>query len=582
MALQDVNSGNFGTSNKYIIYWTEMTEEWTDTNNNISNITVRVWAKRTNTGYETYGTGTCYCTIAGTQYTAGISSSQKITSTPICLFSKNLNIGHNADGTGRVDIYSQITMDVVTSGSNGWGFGLTTIPRASTPTLSATTFDMGTTITIYTNRKSTGFTHTVRYSWYSKNANIATGVTDSCTFTPPLSFADDVPNATSSWGTVLVDTYNGGTLVGTQSVTFTANVPTSIVPTASGLAVSIAGTGRDKTLALYIQGISKVTASFTSAATYSATISSNTISVKRQSDGADNQNISGASGTIVNPVALSGTYVITATATDSRGRTATVTTTITVQAYSPPTVNMFSTARSSVTSTSVLATINVAWSLAANNPTNVTVVGVDKSNVSTTFYTLNGSTAGSLNTTQTYTNQVDTSAYTYTITITDSFSNVAKATATIGVAFVEFCLSKGYGIGVGKIWERGALDVAGDMYVNGSIHDIISDVIALQPGWSWFQANDYSNSGINPAYEEPSYSKSADGLVCCAGIVGGGDVGTTIGQLPVGSRPARTRVYYVASNSGYARVDVEPSGLIRHISGGTLWVALDQVLFKAA
>jgi hypothetical protein len=31
-------------------------------------------------------------------------------------------------------------------------------------------------------------------------------------------------------------------------------------------------------------------------------------------------------------------------------------------------------------------------------------------------------------------------------------------------------ISKGYGIGVGKVWERGALDVNGDSYINGDLN----------------------------------------------------------------------------------------------------------------
>jgi hypothetical protein len=475
MALQDVNSGTMSTSNQYIKYYIEMIENSTDVNSNLSNVTINVWVYRTNTGYTTYGTGTLYCTIAGTQYTAAIDPSQKITSSKICLFSKNLNIGHNGDGTGRVDTSAHISMDVVTSSDQGWGFGLTTIPRASIPTLSVTTFDMGTTITINTNRKSTDFTHTIVYTFGNDQANIAFNVTDNCTWAVPLTLANQIPSAASGWGTITCHTYNSsGTLIGSQGVNFTANCPASMVPTASGLTVAIAGTGRDKTLNKYVQTISKITASFTSAGVYSSTISSNTITVKRQSDNADSQTISSNSGTIANPVALSGTYIITATATDSRGRTVTLTTTVTVNAYSPPTVTTFSTKRDTVT-TNVLATINASWSMGTDNPTNISVVGVNNVGTSQTLYTLNGSTAGSINTTQTYASQSDASAYTYTMTITDSFGNVAKATATVGTTFVEMSISQGHGVGVGKVWENGALDVGGLANFNGPLKNKLAN-----------------------------------------------------------------------------------------------------------
>ena len=68
-------SGAFTTSNKYINYRIEVTQNWQDTANNYSNVTVKVFVYRTNTGYTTYGSGTLYCGIDGTSYSQGITSS---------------------------------------------------------------------------------------------------------------------------------------------------------------------------------------------------------------------------------------------------------------------------------------------------------------------------------------------------------------------------------------------------------------------------------------------------------------------------------------------------------------------------
>lgn len=45
-------SNNFSTSNGYIIYYIDTWINSQDIGNNTSNIQVRVWAKRTNTGYS--------------------------------------------------------------------------------------------------------------------------------------------------------------------------------------------------------------------------------------------------------------------------------------------------------------------------------------------------------------------------------------------------------------------------------------------------------------------------------------------------------------------------------------------------
>ena len=72
-------SSNFGTTNRYVVYNIEAIENYTSVENNVSNITVIVRCWRTNTGYTTYGTGTCHCAINGTWYSQSIASSQKFT-----------------------------------------------------------------------------------------------------------------------------------------------------------------------------------------------------------------------------------------------------------------------------------------------------------------------------------------------------------------------------------------------------------------------------------------------------------------------------------------------------------------------
>ena len=73
---------------EYIKYKIEVTVNSQSIENNTSNITVKVWFFRTNQGYTTFGSGTCYCSINGTSYSQAVTSSQKITSSPIALFTK--------------------------------------------------------------------------------------------------------------------------------------------------------------------------------------------------------------------------------------------------------------------------------------------------------------------------------------------------------------------------------------------------------------------------------------------------------------------------------------------------------------
>jgi hypothetical protein len=63
------------------------------------------------------------------------------------------------------------------------------------------------------------------------------------------------------------------------------------------------------------------------------------------------------------------------------------------------------------------------------------------------------------------------------------------------------------GVGIGKIWERGALDVGGDIYVQGKI--TVSGQITLSAGTSSGKAVKSTDSYTNPAIASTSkYSAS--------------------------------------------------------------------------
>lgn len=128
-------SGNFSTDNKYIKYRIIVTENSTSIANNTSNVTVKVQVWRTNTGYETYGSGTCYVTIDGTQYSQAITTSQKFTYNSYTeVFNKTLNITHNSNGSKTIYVSSYINHSRFDSNSQGFNVNLTNIPRYATIT----------------------------------------------------------------------------------------------------------------------------------------------------------------------------------------------------------------------------------------------------------------------------------------------------------------------------------------------------------------------------------------------------------------------------------------------------------------
>ena len=152
--------------------------------------------------------------------------------------SGTINVTHNDDGTLSGYAYAYFNKGSTTTSwacnsggiTTDWTW-LTTIARASQPTLAGgNKFNIGDTITINTNRKSTAFTHTVTLYFGNYSYQIATGVTDTVTFdtsTIANNMYQQIPNASVGQGNVTVVTYNGSTQIGTKNVIFEAYVTNS-------------------------------------------------------------------------------------------------------------------------------------------------------------------------------------------------------------------------------------------------------------------------------------------------------------------------------------------------------------------
>lgn len=174
------------------------------------------------------------------------------------------NIAHNADGTKSVAISATFYVKATISGTYyekitaSATVTLNTIPRATTPTLSASSADMGASITISTPRASSSFTHDLAYSFAGGSyVNIATGVATSKTWTVP-DLASKIPNATSGTVTIRCITKNGSTTIGTKTVLLTAKVPTSVIPTVSSVTAAEATNGLADQFGALVQNKSKV------------------------------------------------------------------------------------------------------------------------------------------------------------------------------------------------------------------------------------------------------------------------------------------------------------------------------------
>lgn len=153
---------------------------------------------------------------------------------------KTFTVNHNADGTGSATIQWKWNVNSPWGGyvypSGSFTISLPTIARVSTPTLSASSVQMGKSVTITTNRASSSFTHTLKYTLNGTTATIATGVGASYTWTVP-DLVSLVPNATSGTATITCETYSGSTKVGSKTVSLKITVYSATTPTLSASSV---------------------------------------------------------------------------------------------------------------------------------------------------------------------------------------------------------------------------------------------------------------------------------------------------------------------------------------------------------
>lgn len=298
------------TNNQYVKYKITVTQMSRDFVNNTSSVLVTVRFYRTNTGYSTYGTGTVYCKINGTTYSAAVKPSQKITSSGINLFQMQLNIPHNPDGSKKLTCSAWIEHNVVNSIEQSYSQTLVSIPRKSTLTVADGTLGTAQTLTI--TRAATSFTHTITYKCGTASGTIATATTaTSVSFTPPLTLASQNTAGTSLSVTYTLTTYSGSTNLGSNSYTKTLSIPDSVKPSCS-IQVLDATKYKD-TYGNLIKGLSKLYVKVTATQAHGSTIAS-------YSTTADGVKYTAAEFTTT-ALKAAGTVTVSSTVTDQRGRT---------------------------------------------------------------------------------------------------------------------------------------------------------------------------------------------------------------------------------------------------------------------
>jgi hypothetical protein len=325
---------------------------------------------------------------------------------------------------------------------------------------------MGATMIIYTGGASTAFTHDLAYSFAGSDyVSIATGVVDMVYWKVPNELANSVPNTTSGTVTIRCITKNGSTTVGTKTVLLTAKVPTSVVPTISGVTLTEATAGLAEQFDAFIQSKSAVKASITASGAYGSTI-------KSYSSTLMGMTYTGASWTS-DTLTQSGTLSIVTTVTDSRGRTASKTTDLTVLAYSPPQITTFTVARYNASMKpdpdGVYLWLRLAYGVTPLNNRNTAKASIQyKRSTDSTWSTLVTYTDLSTNSVFNPSGTTFSTDYQwdFRITLTDSFNSATPATYTAVLpsgAVILDIKADGKGIAFFKTSTRAGVEIAGEL-----------------------------------------------------------------------------------------------------------------------
>lgn len=393
------------------------------------------------------------------------------------IFDNEFRVPHDQNGTKTVNINARLDINVSGYGSASVGFNrrLPDIPRASSG--NDVTAVIGQPVTININRKNDAFKHAVWATYGSFNKQITTANVDtSFSWTPPLELCEQTPNSASGFGNITIITYDGSREIGRDIKRLNLSIPDSVKPTLTGftltdgnaIAANIVSGGEH-----FIKILSDIRVNFGEASgVYGSTITGYYAEIvgKNQST-----TTNGGGLGLMN---YDGQVIIRARVTDSRGRTSNaIERTVTILDYFPP-ILKFDVARTGLNggTLTITRTAKVAPLIVNGSQKNKMTLTFKVKPLSDSSYTSDtGPAAGS---------------WTSIVELVNSPANLSgqypadKTWEVVGriedkitsAEFVAIITTEGavisysrFGVGINKIWERGALDVKGDIYANDKL-----------------------------------------------------------------------------------------------------------------
>ncbi|MGX5859411.1 DUF859 family phage minor structural protein [Streptococcus sanguinis] len=393
------------------------------------------------------------------------------------IFDKEFRVPHEQNGAKTVNVSARLDINV---SGYGWAMAELTrrmpdIPRASSG--SDVTAVIGQPVTININRKNDAFKHEIWATYGSFNKRITTANVDtSFSWTPPLELCEQTPNSASGFGNITIITYDGNREIGRDVKRLNLSIPDSVKPTLTGftltdgnaIAANIVSGGE-----YFIKILSDIRVNFGAASgVYGSTITGYYAEIvgKNQST-----TTNGGGLGLMN---YDGQVIIRARVTDSRGRTSNaIERTVTILDYFPP-ILKFDVARTGLNggTLTITRTAKVAPLVVNGSQKNKMTLTFKVKPLADKSYTSDtGPAAGSWTSISELVNSPANLSGQYPADKTWEVVGRLEDKVT-SAEFVAVITTEGavisysrFGVGINKIWERGALDVKGDIYANDKL-----------------------------------------------------------------------------------------------------------------
>jgi hypothetical protein len=443
------------------------------------------------------------------------------------LGSVEFTFSHDEDGsaTRTINIWSGSTSGITYNdlylGSLDASFTETfeKIPRMSQIASVSGGRRLGSEVTVTLDRKVESFTHQVWYKvWGSDWIDLGTGLGTTIRFTPAVEHAARNINAMTGTLDLCIRTYDGTNQIGSDVYKYGYDIglPAGTQPKLAGIELTDKAKATKDIVGknIFVQTFSEMVCKFLGfEGTYGSTLKGYYAEVVGQ------KNVITKDGAAFNIFKNHGNFEVRAYITDSRGLTSNVVTVpIQVLQYFAPVIE-FSVVRSGgdLQTLTVRRNVRIAPLIVNGVQKNTLKLKFQVKPANNGYFSDNAGGGITSSTVHTLTNSnadlvgkfSAASSWEVHGIISDAYTEAKFTAPIVGPERVVMCKAPN-GVGINKVWERGALDVGGDIYSNGELVQVGK---LTQPNGKSLKitgsANDFMKTGL---YYSHNMGDLPDGL----------------------------------------------------------------------